>query len=248
MGLIVFHDRVRMAMQADREKRFLVLKGGDVDIMSFLMKYEYIFNNEEIMNDIIPYTKAVFKQRRSYEKNNVADILKQIQPGSTHFNQMRKYLKLGFAVLPLNHLCFYTALLFGFQTFDQMTKTNIIPNGQWCLDCRGSEKQLYSISIPKYPLPVSFPLYLAKHLGYQHINDYKQLISPGFHTFSAFLGTQEAFYKFSIKNIYLYIFIYIHTKYIFTYIYIYTHTQNIVYINKKHIKIYVNEMELPFLI
>ena len=68
MALIVFWDRVALAAETDRQQRFAVLKNGEMHFIDFMDKYGHIYANPDILSKLIPFTKAIIRQRRTYEK------------------------------------------------------------------------------------------------------------------------------------------------------------------------------------
>lgn len=196
--MIVYKDKVALSMLADNPKRLVVLKDGTMNFHDFMKKYKHIFQNEAILQQIIEFTKAIIRRRRTYDKENEKEIISILKPCSDHWYTMRKYLKLGYAFCSKHHLKWFISLCFGFQTPSQLLEINLIKNGQWILDVNNeNDKKLYVYDHPKFGVTPEFIITVGKFLGLNWFSSYRPLISCGSHTLSSFLADYESFFEFS---------------------------------------------------
>ena len=202
MALIVYWDRVALGAETDRPPRFAVLQEGEMHFTDFMKKYKFIYENEDNLSKLTLFTKAIIRQRRTYEEENVQKIYDELSPNSDNWHEMRDLLKFGFYKLAKHQYRAFISLCAGYQTPKELTETNIVPNSQWVLDCNDiNNKQLNVRNTPQITAPPSFVMTVHKFLHLKLIEDYHDLIEPGFHTFEAQLAAQDSFYQFCITYI-----------------------------------------------
>lgn len=190
---ILMRDRQFIGNMADRKHQYITIPSGSMDIITFLktkkMKYQ------DWINDIILFTKNHMLLKRTYEIANRDKILNKLQTlGLTKTKYIIKLIKYGYLKVIPQHYPYMLSYFFGWQTFEQLTETNIIDkeHGQaiW------TEEGIKMIDVPRYPLPASFVLYLAQCVGISTEICNVQLMSRcGYHHLDILIGALDSYYK-----------------------------------------------------
>ena len=186
-------DRAKIGLQSDIKRKAIPYQCGKCDIISFLTKYEEIYNNEQNRDDIIIYVRNKCKLRRTYNKQYRDEIKTQLQIDTDHYYQIQKFLYRGFNEIWIEHLTYFISFCWGLMNFEEMTKTKLIQKGHYYKDQNGS---LQSVNIPQFPIPPTFVITIARDIGITSLDE-NMLIRCGFHVFSAHRGSMKAYYRFS---------------------------------------------------
>lgn len=181
-------DRAKIGKQSDIQKKCVNIKEDEMDIITFLKHYEQDLKSNQ--QHVIHHCRLKAKLRRTYRRELREDIYRKLKIGSSTYKSCEKILYLGFKTIPVAHLRFWGSYFWGLQSFEQLTETNIIPNGQWVIQ-NGRKHQ---IDIPQYPLPPTFITTIAKTVGITYFNE-KDLIKHGFHTFTEHRCAYKAYYE-----------------------------------------------------
>ena len=210
MARIVYMDRVRLGRQTNCPPRLAIIRENEMHWQDFASMYGE-FYDEDTLKELIPFCQAIIRQRRSYDESNKTKIIGIIQPDSEYFKEMRNLILFGYSKLAPHQIQAFVTLICGYQTMEQLTKTNVLKNSQYILDITDTNNPHIGIKdIPKFIVPISFVFTIQKFVGHRIIKELQEIIDPGFHTFEAFLASMQSYFEFScIYYIYMHIYIYI---------------------------------------
>ena len=192
--MLALRDRSAISKQAEYKRNIIQFSEREYDIITFLYEHKQIFNNKKILKSIIIFTKNLCLLRRTYNTKYREEIIKKIKPNTKEYKDIVYCIKKGFTLLHASHLQFYVSLLWGYQSFEELTQTKIIKQGHRI----SRNGKIYNIDVPINPMPISFVLHIHKILHIQIPITTESLISHGYHNFSALIGTLDTYYQLSI--------------------------------------------------
>ena len=196
MAKIVFDDKVILSMEIQQPKQFAILRDGQLDWNQFMDKFMFIWENKSILDLVIHHCQCEIALIRTYTEEYRQEIMDKLKINSPQWHFCRKIITIGFAHLAPHQFPYYVLLILGYQTPEQLTKTNIIPNGQYVLDLNDpNNKKLYRQNIPKWKAPCSFVLRIMKKLGFDWDIHYKDLIQPGFHSLTQQIEATKSYFR-----------------------------------------------------
>ena len=196
---MVLKDRQHIGTMADQRHYYIIIEDQQMDIISFLKKYQIIYSNPITIQNIIKFVKNSLLLKRTYRKENRRKIFQILETLSTKTTrEIVRLIKQGYLYVIPEHHQYLVMFFWGWKTFDEMVETDILRQAQSVYTTDGIKK----INVPREMIPASFVLSLAQLLGIDKNLCNKSLMRRcGFHHLSIMLGALNCFYSLSDTRI-----------------------------------------------
>jgi len=197
-----YKDRTKIGNKVNIPATFIVVPNNQYECHTFLKMNEHIYNDDNYLQLLQRWTSTQFLLKKSYETDDREHIKKKLGEFSRRELQyINQAIGAAFVCIIPRQLGYYMSLLSGLQSFEELTKTNLIKAkvvyGQIITDRHGNVINHKNSFMPRIKAPTSSVNYVARKLKLECFAVLeKRIVAEGYQSLEELIGEIEGYYQF----------------------------------------------------